>query len=167
MSSMLESVRAIESKEEVPLAYAIDKYARSRGLVGRRDVQSLIKLLGEDLQIRRSKGWKCNKHRVDAMDWLLWADLHEWEWKEREREEEGEQERLYASGKSPYRTSAEANAQLFRKMGLDIGWRPDDQSQTDCTGVQTASPNDKDTVTSLLETLQQMEGSQDSPNAIS
>lgn len=169
LSSMLESIRAIESREQVPIKYAIDKSVSHKPEIEtihhpQWRQTNLIKLLKEDLQIvKRSKGWKCNKHRVDAMDWLLWSDPHAWEEKERERE----QEQLYASGKSPYRTVAEAIYHWFRERGFDIGWRPDDKSQTDCTGVQTTSPKDKDTVTPLLETLRQMEAFQDSLNSVS
>lgn len=73
---MMAKVRAIRSTEQVPISYAIDRAFGSSDDSQQENEQTLLKLLGKDLQIVKVRDeYMCNKDRVDAIDfrvfWLL------------------------------------------------------------------------------------------------
>ncbi|KAM3416034.1 hypothetical protein BST61_g9520 [Cercospora zeina] len=76
---MLQLVREIQTTEQVPIKYAVGKYKRARREEGLKNPpnwceRDLIEKLTEELQIVRVKNeFVCNKHRVDAMDFEVWA----------------------------------------------------------------------------------------------
>lgn len=81
---MSYNVRAIQSTEQVGIGYAIDKCMNAEwaaDLWKSRDRWRwiLIDHLEETLQIVKvGKRWKCNKKRVDAMDFELLSQCGFW-----------------------------------------------------------------------------------------
>lgn len=78
LEKMLEGVRAIQSLEQIPIAYALDRLMAQLCSRWSRSVRLLFhktlrRSLSEDLQIEKGRGrYKCNKERVDAIDFKLW-----------------------------------------------------------------------------------------------
>jgi hypothetical protein len=76
---MLKEVRALQSADQVPIAYAVERLMiEIRSMENFSNSQRwlqchLINNLSEDLQILKVRNkWMCNKERVDAMDFKLW-----------------------------------------------------------------------------------------------
>lgn len=82
VQSMLESVRAIQSRVQVPIAYAVDMLMSQI-----RSIQSvqlsphsqrwyqriMIESLSQDLQIKKVRNrYVCSNARADAMDFKIW-----------------------------------------------------------------------------------------------
>lgn len=85
VDKMLEGVRRIQSTEQVPIAYALDRsMAQVESHWGflspsrqelHQDLRCCLyrRSLSKDLQIEKVRGrYKCNKERVDAIDFNLW-----------------------------------------------------------------------------------------------
>lgn len=71
--SMLQEVRKIHEYKEVPIAYAAEKYGKQT----RRSQTAILKILksdlAEDLHVFKIKNrWKCNKLRVDKVDFEIY-----------------------------------------------------------------------------------------------
>ncbi|KAK3345653.1 hypothetical protein B0H65DRAFT_211364 [Neurospora tetraspora] len=74
VNKMLEHVKSLPPGQQVPIAYAIEKvssiWSYESAAMRHRDLRDL---LSEELQIVKvGTRWKCDKGRVDAMDFELW-----------------------------------------------------------------------------------------------
>jgi hypothetical protein len=76
MDEMMKYVRGLNSTEQVPIGYAVEKLmgdTRS-GNSQRWHQRDLVSCLSQDLQIVKVRNrYMCNKRRVDAMDFKLWS----------------------------------------------------------------------------------------------
>lgn len=81
VANMLNNLRSLHSGDQVPLAYAVDKfgaqfraihyYSKSPRWYQRRIVENL----SHDLQVVKLRNrYMCSKQRVDGMDFELWWD---------------------------------------------------------------------------------------------
>ncbi|KAH8820270.1 hypothetical protein F5884DRAFT_826670 [Xylogone sp. PMI_703] len=80
INEMLEGLRIIESTEQVPLGYAVEKYKsdiQSHSLNSERWYRrNILDNLFQDLQIVKvGNKYMCSKRRVDAMDFKLWHSM--------------------------------------------------------------------------------------------
>ncbi|KAL1969246.1 hypothetical protein VTN77DRAFT_500 [Rasamsonia byssochlamydoides] len=83
VDKMLKYVRELRSTEQVPIGYAIEKLlsnirsVKQTGNSRRWHRRELLRDLSQDLQIVKVRNrYMCNKRRVDAMDFKLWAFRH-------------------------------------------------------------------------------------------
>ncbi|KAK3954529.1 hypothetical protein QBC32DRAFT_81900 [Pseudoneurospora amorphoporcata] len=77
VNKMLEHVKSLQPGEQVPIAYAVDKVSSIwSGTPAARRHRALREMLSEELQIVKvGNRWKCDKGRVNAMDFDLWRSL--------------------------------------------------------------------------------------------
>lgn len=79
VEKMLEYIRGLDFKEQVPIAYAVDKFmseersAKSFINSRRWHQRHLVDHLSQDLGIvKKQNRYVCDKRRVDAMNFKLW-----------------------------------------------------------------------------------------------
>lgn len=76
VSKMLEHVKSLPPGEQVPIAYAVDKVSiiwADKSATQRH--RALIDSMSDELKIVKvGNRWKCDKGRVDAIDFELWRD---------------------------------------------------------------------------------------------
>ncbi|KAK3947764.1 hypothetical protein QBC32DRAFT_401371 [Pseudoneurospora amorphoporcata] len=77
-NKMLEHVKSLPPGEQVPMAYAVDKVSSIwSGTSAAQRHRALRERMSEELQIVKVRNrWKCDKGRVDAMDFDLWRSRY-------------------------------------------------------------------------------------------